>query len=63
MASLPENNLTAELCKGPPREIATLEKGTTESAEFSESNDAEEISYPEGGLKAWLVVLGSFCGM
>ena len=22
-----------------------------------------EVTYPEGGLKAWLVVLGSFCGM
>ena len=23
----------------------------------------EDAIYPEGGLKAWLVVLGSFCGM
>ena len=23
---------------------------------------AEQVSYPEGGLRAWLVVLGSFCG-
>jgi hypothetical protein len=24
---------------------------------------ADETVYPEGGLRAWLVVLGSFCGM
>jgi hypothetical protein len=23
----------------------------------------DEVVYPEGGLRAWLVVLGSFCGM
>jgi hypothetical protein len=27
------------------------------------ASDDGEISYPEGGLQAWLVVLGSFCGM
>jgi hypothetical protein len=63
MASLPGNNLAAELCHGPPREDATFEKETTKSPEVSETSDAEEISYPEGGLEAWLVVFGSFCGM
>ncbi|KAI4216488.1 MAG: hypothetical protein LQ351_000977 [Letrouitia transgressa] len=29
-----------------------------------EGHDAHaEVTYPEGGLRAWLVVLGSFCGM
>lgn len=27
------------------------------------SRDDGEVSYPEGGMQAWLVVLGSFCGM
>ena len=27
------------------------------------SPDHSEVDYPEGGLRAWLVVLGSFCGM
>jgi hypothetical protein len=63
MASLPEHNLVAELCKGPPREGATFEKGTTQSAEVSEPSDEEETTYPEGGVEAWLVVFGSFCGM
>ena len=63
MASLPENNLAAELCKGPPREDATFEKETTQSGEVSESSDEEETTCPEGGLEAWLVVFGSFCGM
>jgi len=26
-------------------------------------NDDEDVEYPEGGLRAWLVVLGSFAGM
>jgi hypothetical protein len=34
------------------------EPNTTET-----TNDEEETTYPEGGLRAWLVVLGSFCGM
>jgi len=25
--------------------------------------DKEDVEYPEGGLRAWLVVFGSFCGM
>ena len=54
-----------------PPPLGSDEKVTPISA----SNDAEdendiaaaigdeETSYPEGGLRAWLVVLGSFCGM
>lgn len=66
MVSSPENNFAAESCVlriEPPREDEMLEKGRTESAEGSEPSDEEEISYPEGGLEAWLVVSGSFCGM
>lgn len=29
----------------------------------TETNTPEEPPYPDGGLQAWLVVLGSFCGM
>ncbi|MCJ1404250.1 hypothetical protein MMC11_007475 [Xylographa trunciseda] len=25
--------------------------------------DTDEVTYPEGGLRAWLVVFGAFCGM
>lgn len=38
-----------------------LSPSSSESA--SEACDPDEDSYPEGGLKAWLVVLGSFSGM
>ncbi|KAJ8071097.1 hypothetical protein OCU04_001440 [Sclerotinia nivalis] len=31
--------------------------------ELSESDSEDEYKYPEGGLQAWLVVLGSWCGM
>jgi len=34
------------------------ERNTTEA-----SSDDLETTYPDGGLRAWLVVLGSFCGM
>jgi hypothetical protein len=34
------------------------EPNTTET-----SSNHEEPTYPDGGLQAWLVVLGSFCGM
>jgi len=27
------------------------------------SKSEDEVTYPEGGLRAWLVVFGSFCGM
>lgn len=29
----------------------------------SESDTEDEYTYPEGGLQAWLVVFGSWCGM
>jgi len=32
-------------------------------APTSQEPDKEDVEYPEGGLRAWLVVFGSFCGM
>jgi hypothetical protein len=32
-------------------------------ASAASSMKEDEVTYPEGGLRAWLVVLGSFCGM
>lgn len=29
----------------------------------AESSEDDDLSYPEGGLQAWLVVLGSFSAM
>ena len=66
MVSLPDNDLAAGSCVfsiGTPRIDEMPEKARTESAEVSEPSDEEEVSYPEGGLEAWLVVFGSFCGM
>jgi len=34
-----------------------------EHATTTETSYNSETSYPDGGLQAWLVVLGSFCGM
>ena len=66
MASLPENHVAAESCVLPtksPRETEVVEKRRTQSAEDSDPSDEEQTFYPEGGLQAWLVVFGSFCGM
>lgn len=37
--------------------------GSLESTLVSPTLDKDDVTYPEGGLKAWLVVLGSFSGM
>ena len=37
--------------------------GSLESPPVSPVLTKDEVSYPEGGFKAWLVVFGSFCGM
>ena len=39
------------------------EKARSASTPSSTETAKDEIVYPEGGLQAWLVVLGSFCGM
>ena len=49
---------TPSLHSGPPNNFATLITPVS-----SHQPDAGEHDYPEGGLRAWLVVLGSFAGM
>ncbi|KAK4996975.1 hypothetical protein LTR66_003521 [Elasticomyces elasticus] len=41
---------------GPPSSSCSARSGNTVPTK-------DEVTYPEGGLKAWLVVLGSFSGM
>ena len=41
----------------------TLSQGSSHDTLISASENAAETTYPEGGLQAWLVVFGSFCGM
>ncbi|KAL8816534.1 MAG: hypothetical protein Q9223_004469 [Gallowayella weberi] len=44
----------------------TDEEGLPPASIKPRSNSSEiqpEVTYPEGGLRAWLVVFGSFCGM
>ena len=63
-----------ELCLGNDSSEAIAEKSSTSEGQFSEevrdnpttSSSAvikDGNTYPEGGLAAWLVVLGSFSGM
>lgn len=35
----------------------------SDSEKSASSSDASTPIYPEGGLQAWLVVLGAFCGL
>lgn len=57
MSSLPGGN-TEDI----PTPGAVLHDPKTEY-DIAQANDDEESSFPEGGLKAWLVVVGSFSGM
>lgn len=49
-----------------PEQQPGLEYGAIESSSTSDSpteNHEPNLDFPEGGLQAWLVVFGSFCGM
>ncbi|KAI2615663.1 MFS general substrate transporter [Hypoxylon sp. NC1633] len=46
---------------GPSRPVEDPDVGFTSSSDGYDSE--EEDDFPEGGLQAWLVVLGSFCAM
>lgn len=41
----------------------TLSGNDINGEKVDNSTSDEEIAYPEGGLQAWLVVFGAFCGM
>ena len=47
----------------PPGSAAERNSGSILTPVTSHQPDAAELDYPEGGLRAWLVVLGSFTGM
>lgn len=66
MVSSPGNSVASGLSESsiaPNHAVEAVEKVKDEPAEVSEPPDEKESSYPEGGIEAWLVVLGSFCGM
>ncbi|GAW11259.1 hypothetical protein ANO14919_006010 [Xylariales sp. No.14919] len=44
-------------------ELSSRFEQTTENTTGNTKADDESISYPEGGSKAWLVVLGAWCAM
>jgi hypothetical protein len=46
-----------------PERHEKSEVGTTVSSISHYVTNASDPGYPEGGLRAWLVVFGSFCGM
>lgn len=40
-----------------------LRAGPLAASSFHGAVDEMQVVYPEGGVRAWLVVFGSFCGM
>lgn len=50
----------SSLSPNPPSD---LEMPTSTSSRDSDLSDQPPKFYPEGGLQAWLVVLGAFCGL
>ena len=54
---------TVQTAPCPPNAILTDDPKTEPEPNPTETNTPEELTYPDGGLQAWLVVLGSFCGM
>ena len=52
--------LEQQHCAMPAKELA---QSTTPTAENPVLESGEDNGYPEGGLKAWLVVMGSWCAM
>jgi hypothetical protein len=58
MPSTARNNLEV-----PPFPPTAILPDTKDEHNATESIEDSENTYPDGGLRAWLVVLGSFCGM
>ena len=58
---IPEVDDTGEPFPAIPNTSPDVGIASNDNAEVGASE--EEITYPEGGLQAWLVVFGAFCGM
>lgn len=61
--SVPTRSVDAQVSEkstGNPRSATAIGDEETKS---ETSRDDDEVTYPEGGLGAWLVVLGSFMGL
>ena len=56
----PRQPLSSDYPVELPKDEETAQQKDSSS---STSSTKDEITYPEGGLQAWLVVLGSFCGL
>ncbi len=63
MTSMPATN-TVQSCPPCPAFECDIHSAEEKSSSLCHPDlESDEIEYPEGGLRAWLVVLGSFCGM
>ena len=49
--------------RGGPARVVTLEIGVEDPAHAPDGGGDDDNDYPEGGLEAWLVVLGAWCAM
>ena len=58
-----EEDKKSEKSEGVDLNAEIPAEGPDTPPEHSAPNDEPVVTYPEGGLRAWLVVLGSFCAM
>lgn len=68
--STPERTISKDISSNPPAVPLTYHGSADNEKPHSLYQDIEsrnvpdqDVIYPEGGKKAWLVVFGSFCGM
>lgn len=57
------SNLFKTDMKAHSKDYSSPASSTLPSSTTDIESNASEVQYPEGGLEAWLVVFGSFCGM
>ena len=51
------------IARGGPARFLTLEVGLDDPVQAPYGGGDDDNDYPEGGLEAWLVVLGAWCAM
>lgn len=57
-------NVESEKSSHPqPKNVESVDEESANGRGSDSSEDEEEDDFPEGGLRAWLVVFGSFCAM
>ncbi|KAI9855849.1 MAG: hypothetical protein M1830_006440, partial [Pleopsidium flavum] len=56
-------NVEKQIYPADDRQIRNKDDSKETLGNAASSKSEDDVTYPEGGLRAWLVVFGSFCGM